>query len=114
MKKSKIIGTDVSLKVCKQEGYMMLDTEGHKRLDVNHQYRVFCQLPSHMQEQFVKTAMGVDTICSWKDVQSIYLKHKEDIDRFDDNMPAIMGAAEPSLYDLLRACDTIHGYCGLP
>lgn len=35
MKTKNIIGTDISLKTCKEEGYLMLDTEGDKIMNVN-------------------------------------------------------------------------------
>lgn len=113
MKTKNIIGTDVSLKECEREGYLMLDTEGHETLDPNHQYHVFATLPAHMQRPFVKKAMAVDTTYSWNDAMRVYQQHKESIDKLADNMPDIMRTKEPGHYDLLNACDTINAYCGL-
>lgn len=108
MKSKKIIGTDVSLGVCKGEGYMMMDTEGAVKLDPEKQYRVFCYCPSWVQEGTI----AIDERISFNELLEIYNKHKSGIDSFADDMPSIMENSNDSLYDLLRAADTINMYCG--
>lgn len=110
MKTKNIIGLDV-LKVCKQEGYMMLDTLGDKILDQNKQYPVFCYFPSHIKE--LKKELAINTTYSWNEAIERYRKNKNEIDSFADDMPAIMSTQEPKLSDLLAAADTINGCFGL-
>lgn len=106
MKTKNIIGTDASLEICKGEGYMMMDTLGDKKLDVDKHYPVFNYWPD-------THTLDVNTTYSWKDAQEKYMRHKEGIDKFADDMPARMLTKEPSFNDLLQAVDTLSHYCGL-
>ena len=106
MKTKNIIGTDVSLDVCKGEGYMMMNTLGDKKLDVDKSYPVFSYWPG-------TDTLDVDTTYSWKDALEKYERHKTGIDRFADDMPERMKTKDPSFNDLLQATDTISHYCGL-
>jgi hypothetical protein len=112
------IGTDVSLKVCKQEGYLMMQFDARKKFNPETDYNIFGYYPDYVISEakgtIPKDALIVDTVISWKELQAIYAKHKEGIDKFSDDMPEIMSKGNPDFYDLLNAAATVNSYCGLP
>lgn len=114
MKDKNIIGTDISLEVCRGEGYMMLDTEGHKKLDPNYPYRVFCTYPAYLESEGLDiSGFAIETRVSWTDALEMYDRHKESIDSYADDMPDLMSTKEPDFWHLVSACSTINSYCGL-
>jgi hypothetical protein len=112
------IGTDMSLKECKKEGYLMLQYDARKKFDTKQAYNVFAYCPAFIieesQGEIDKNALIVDTVVSWEDLQEIYQKHKDGIDKFATDVPELMSKKEPDFYDLLFVASTINAYCGLP
>jgi len=117
MKTENIIGTDASLNECRSEGYLMMDTEGHRELKRDYSYRIFAYYPEYFiaESRIKKDSLRIDTTYSWNDILERYSipKYKEGIDKFADYMSERMQTKNPSFYDLLSACDSVNAYCGL-
>lgn len=105
---AKIIGTDVSLQVCKSEGYLMVKKNGP--FNPSKQYRIFGYFPSYTH---LKGQIAIDTNISWDELTEIYEANKQGIDSFSDDMPQLMSIKEPTYYSLVSAASTINSYCGL-
>lgn len=109
-RKTPAIGTDVSLEVCRNEGYLMVQPAGRFKQDK--QYRVFAYW-AHWQGENSDRALAIDTTFSWNDAKRIYEAHKAGLDSFADDMAALMATEKPGYYDLIQAASTINPYCGL-
>ncbi len=81
------IGTDISLKVCSEEGYLMMDykarelvTKGKLNPDVS--VRFFAHVPPYVEERYVgyPITLVTDAYLSANDVWELYLHDKEGID----------------------------------
>lgn len=106
----KTIGTDVSLNVCKNEGYLMIQFDGIKKFNPNTKYRIFGYMPAYIDNNKNRKPI-LSVYVSWKELEETYQQNKQGIDSFADDMPSVM--AEPSIYNLLNAASTINSYCGL-
>ena len=111
------IGTDVSLKECSQEGYLMMDfkkreliTKGKLNPDVNVHF--LAHVPPYINERYVGVPIELhtDSIMSANDVWELYQKHQKSIDE-----TCGMDAREfPTCeYTLLSLASDVNGYCGL-
>lgn len=112
-----IIGTDISLDECKREGYMMMEYEEGSVFDKDKQYDIFCYYPEYLIKEskgtFLEGAKAIDTTVSWNECLRLYKKHETGINKFADDMKAIMRKHKPLFSDLLAAADTLNIYCGL-
>jgi hypothetical protein len=112
----KTIGTDVSLSVCKKEGYLMLRFDARKKFSAEESYNVFGYYPDYAIRDskgvIPKDSLILDTWVSWNALKEQYIKHKEGIDSFADDMPELM-QSKPDYYSLLNAASTINSYCGI-
>lgn len=118
--KNEIIGTDISLDVCKAEGYLMVETQGE--FQASHAYRVFAYFPEWQTKTVYADRLAasgeeifaVDTRISWDEAKRIFEANREALSAFADDMPSLMSTATPTYYTLVQAADTINGYQGLP
>lgn len=106
-----IIGTDLSLSVCKAEGYGMLEYNGRKRFSPSEYYRYFNHWPEYVNPELVGSEIQTDTRISWNDLIDIYNRNKQALDSFADDLPVL--TTKPGYYNLLHLADTINAYQGL-
>lgn len=110
--KNNIIGTDISIDVCKAEGYMMADTNGEIKPDPKQYYRVFCYYPEYVDAPNPENP-ATDTLISWENLKETYQRHKKGIDSYADDMPETMNTDQPTWGAFINAASTINSYCGL-
>lgn len=118
----KIVGTDISLDVCRAEGYLMMQYDGRKKFDKQEMYRVFRTLPDYIQEEIYgakkmseipeQEKYATDTLISWEDTVEIYMRHKKEIDDFAETNKHV-NFDNPDHQDLLWLADNVDAYCGL-
>lgn len=100
-----IIGTDISLEICKNEGYFMLETDGEFNLDK--EYRIFAYYPLYSNIE----GIAVEGYYSWNELYKKYVENKEQLDRFADDLSEISKHAD--YYSLLHIADSVHMFLGL-
>lgn len=121
------VGTDVSLKTCRQEGYMMVEfnvrdlyPNGRKNgIDKDAQVRFFSHLPSYILYEIygTETPIGVSTIheeryLSANDLWGMYLKHMESIDKMCGFEVGERLFPENE-HDLVSLASDVSDYCGI-
>lgn len=105
-----IIGTDVSLAICKVEGYLMVEYDGRKKFDRTEYYRVFRHYPEHIVD--AAGQIMLDTYVCFDDLVETYNENKSDLDDFAET-GAHIDFTTPTWHDLLFLADDIDGYMGL-
>lgn len=110
-----IIGTDVSLTVCKEEGYLMMEFDGRKKFDPDRQYRVFAYLPSYIAEEIGvdPNTTHIDTEISFNDLVEDYERNEIALNRYGETDKWV-NFENPNYHDFLILADDINGYKGLP
>jgi hypothetical protein len=112
--KNQIIGTDVSLEVCKNEGYLMVKTDGIFSPDV--QYNVFAYFPDYMFSETNNLIedgdKSTDEFISLVELLELYAKHKESIDKFCGDSYSL-NASDYNYGSFLSLADVVNVYCGL-
>lgn len=115
------IGTDMSLKTCWEEGYMIMDFKvkelfpnGRKNALDKDAYARFYRSDGHMLENWCIVKM-LDTHYSYSDLLELYQSHKEGVDSFcgytpDNPRPNI---DNPREYDMLNLASDLDAWCGL-
>lgn len=109
-----IIGTDVSIKECKDSGYMMIQYDGRKKFNQNEYYTFIQYLPDYIRKESHLTLAQAKqwTTANVKDIWELYQDHKTGIQSFADyhveNMEDIK-----DYYDLLNLADIVNAYCGI-
>lgn len=104
-----IIGTDISLSVCKAEGYLMIEFNGRKKFDRKEYYRVFAHAPDYLD---LDNKIILDTLVSFDDLKEVYDRFAEDLNSFAETSTHV-DFEKPTINDLLSlACD-INSYTGL-
>lgn len=106
----KTIGTDLSLDVCKAEGYMMMQYDARKKFNKDEYYRLFNYYPEYCED--VAGTMLTDTMQNWSNLVEIYEQHKEGINSFAETDQHV-NFNDPDYYDFLTLADEINAYCGL-
>ena len=116
-----VIGTDVSLKTCRSEGYLMMEFKKKSlmpkgKLNPECNVRFFRHCPGYCLEEMYGTdnPVGVKTIqldvqLNANDIWEIYLNHKDNIDRFIGSVPTFPANER----DLISLAYDVEGYCGL-
>jgi hypothetical protein len=122
------IGTDVSLKVCDEEGYTVIDFKvkelfpnGRKNpLDKDSYVNITQSCPLYLRDQMVTdsnpfgTKKLLDEEYSFNDLLEIYLEHKESIDSLcgigQERGGWHLELESPDEYDLLNLADAIMAY----
>lgn len=107
----KTIGTDMSLDVCKQEGYLMVKFDNSKEFDRSENYNVFAYMPAYATEG-TKPEKIVDTFVSFDELAITYLRNRERINSFADT-DSNVDFNSPTIYDLLNLASDINAYQGL-
>jgi hypothetical protein len=109
-----IIGTDVSIRECKDSGYMMIQFDGRKKFNQNECYTFIQYLPDYVREESHLTMEQAKqwTTANTMDIWETYENHKAAIQSFADyhieNITDIK-----SYYDLLTLADIVNAYCGI-
>lgn len=108
-----VIGSDVSLDVCINEGYLMLNKNG--KFNYNACYSVFAFVPDYIMAKSNETEHSLITNTSISVVEAIeiYKRFKLGIDSFIGDTHSTNKSDYKSYYDLLSLCDSINPYCGL-
>jgi hypothetical protein len=104
---STTIGLDVSLDVCKAEGYMMLDFD--KEFTPDESFRVF----SHYPEYTGLPGLRVDTLVTFNELVDWYKQNKKSCDSYAETDKYI-NFDNPNEYDLLNLASDLDGAVGLP
>jgi len=111
------IGTDVSLKECSNEGYLMMDfkkreliTKGKLNPDVNVHF--LAHVPPYVNERYVGETIGLhtDAKMSANDVWELYMEHQKSVDETCGMEPREFPTCE---YSLLSLASDVNAYCGL-
>ena len=110
------IGTDLSLKVCSEEGYLMMDfkkrelvTKGKLNADVNVHF--LAHLPPYIEERYVGQPITLitDVHLSANDIWEKYIAHKESI----DETCGLSHEFPTCPHSLLSLASDVDAYCGL-
>lgn len=112
--KLETIGTDVSIEVCKNEGYLMLDWNPSIPFDPETPYNVYAFYPDYIREEFNisdETKM-LDTFISFNALLEIYDRHKEGVNSFAETDETV-NFKNPGIYDLLNLASDLNAYCGI-
>jgi hypothetical protein len=105
-----IKGIDISLRVCKLEGYPMIEYDARKAFDVNTGYRIFCYFPQYCKKDLKGLRTNVNY--SFNDLKGMYLDEKDDIDSCCSTN-TIVNFENPSYTDFLNLANDIMSYSGL-
>lgn len=110
--KNKIIGTDVSLEVCKNEGYLMLEMDG--KFTPDKYIRLFRHYPDYCIEEspYLAEKMILDGKFTLDQLIEIYQSKKASIDKFT-GMEYSIKSKEYDYYSFLSLADSIDSYLGL-
>lgn len=103
--KTKTIGTDMSLDVCNDEGYLQMETSG--KFNPETPYRIFCTFPEHTG----LTGYRVDCPYSWNDLIKKYEARKDEMIKDYEDIQLIV--ATPNFYSMLQLADSISFYTEL-
>jgi hypothetical protein len=108
----KTIGTDVSLEVCRNEGYTMIQFDARKKFNSKSGYRVFAHLPKYAREGYVgeKTIM-YDTETTFEEMKEHYLENKDGFNSFSETNIHV-DFDNPSHYDFLNLASDLMAYGG--
>jgi len=109
-----IIGIDLSLTTCVDEGYMQMRYDGRKKFNPTTQYDVFQTYPDYIREEqnLSKDTLILDTCCSLEDLLELYIRHKDGV----DSMTCSSHSLDPLTYDydqFLFLADELDSYCGI-
>lgn len=104
----KIIGTDISLDVCKEEGYMMMEYDARKKFDRTKEYRTFCHFPVYTHLEGFRT----NSFYSFDELVKIYEKDKEGLNSSSETDKSV-NFDNPDYHDFLNLASDIQFYRGL-
>ncbi|RLA62118.1 MAG: hypothetical protein DRQ78_08280 [Epsilonproteobacteria bacterium] len=111
------IGTDISIEVCRAEGYMVMDYPVHdfRKNSCTTDCRFTKSYPDYIREEMGwsvgQPIMILDVYLNWEDLYEMYLENKESIDHFIGG--EYFETNNPSPYNLLNLASDIDMYCGL-
>lgn len=103
-----LVGTDVSIEVCKNEGYLYVNFNT-KEFKKDKEYRVMRKFPSWDK---LKGQYHTDVFISWNDVLELYLDDKKSIDSFAETCNHV-DFENPTIWDFVNLCDDVSSYKGL-
>jgi hypothetical protein len=106
----KTIGIDVSLDVCKAEGYTMIQFDARKKFNPDQQYRIFEYYPEYCEGYGGK--LKADTLCSFNDLRELYERHEKGCNSFAETNKFV-NFETPDYYDFLNLASDLLAYCGL-
>lgn len=104
-----ILGIDVSIEVCKAEGYTMIEYDARKKFNADTEYRIFNTYPEwHENHGEVMT----ENYLSFNDLKESYLEDKKGIDSFAETNIHV-NFENPNYYDFLNLASDLLQYKGL-
>ena len=108
------IGTDISLDVCKAEGYLMMEFDARKKFSPTRQYKFIAYYPEYIRIESIYESdqYMVNTEASLSYIWEYYSKHKTDIDEFADVNYNSMDYIKDE-YNLLYFADSVNAWCGI-
>lgn len=120
------IGTDMSLKVCLEEGYTVMDFKvrelfphGRKNgIDKGRAVRFSASVPAYARKSMAVRGdpFGMrrlwEAFLSWDDLTELYLPRKAGVDSFAGGCP-VSDMENPDEYEMLNLADILNAYCGL-
>jgi len=109
-KEMKTIGTDVSLSVCKAEGYTMIQFDARKKFDENRQIRIFSYYPEYCEGY--SGQIMTDTNYSFVELKETYERYKQGMDSCCET-GKFVNFEKPTYKDFLFLASDISSYCGL-
>lgn len=110
LKTMRTIGTDISLDVCKAEGYMMIQFDARKKFKKDEEYRIFAHAPDYIEE--LKNEVLIDVFYSFNELLEMYEEDKESINNCCETDKHI-NFDSPNFYDFLNLSCDINSYKGL-
>ena len=115
-----LIGTDIDLDTCIEEGYTMIEFDRSKLfpngkiLDKECYVNAIFPTPKYILEEMNITENEDHTHkninVTWNEVYEIYLNSKESIDSFCGQS---LSTNNPNEYDLVYLISTVDSYCGI-
>lgn len=105
----KIIGTDVSLDVCKAEGYTMIEFDARKKFRKDRYIRIFDFIPDYCE---TAGDINTDVELTFDDLVELYNEDKESIDIFAETNKHV-NFDSPTEYDFLNLASDLISYKGL-
>ena len=106
----KTLGTDISIDVCKAEGYTMIQFDARKKFNRTKEYRIFNYYPEYCEG--LNNEINTDTFCSFDELVEKYNKDKQSIDSFAETNQYV-NFETPDYYDFLNLASDLLAYCGL-
>lgn len=103
-----LVGTDVSIEVCKNEGYLYVNFNT-KEFKKDKEYRVMRKFPIWDE---LKGQYHTDVFISWNDVVELYLEDKNSIDEFAETCNYV-DFENPTIEDFVNLCSDVSSYKGL-
>jgi hypothetical protein len=104
------IGTDISLDVCKAEGYMMIQFDARKKFKKDEEYRIFAHAPDYIEE--LKNEVLIDVFYSFNELIEMYEEDKKSIDQCCGT-ERDLDFNNPNFFDFLNLASDINSYKGL-
>lgn len=114
------IGTDCSLRVCREEGYTVMDfspkllfPRGRKGgIDKDCPVVFSASLPEYLDPD-PKRGRAWEAEWTWHELITCYERHKKSVDETCDFEHCSPSFENPTEYDVLRLGDSIHAVVGL-
>lgn len=103
-----LVGIDVSIDVCKNEGYLYVNFNT-KEFKKDKEYRVMRKFPIWDD---LKGQYHTDVFISWDDVLELYLDDKKAIDDFAETCNFV-NFENPTINDFVNLCSDVSSYKGL-
>ena len=102
-------GTDISLRVCREEGYAIVTHYG-KKLKPEKEYRVEIYNPHGKKKSYF-----LDTEISYKNLWEQFQEKGKRIKEYCDfeNCPFPSPKEDPSFMDMAHLAQTLYYYCGV-
>jgi len=113
------IGTDVSIKECRDSGYTVMDfkvkglyPDGRKNgIDINYPARFTVSMPLYARRGYIgEKIIYIDVLLSWADLWEVYTENKKSIDSMIGGKHENNNIGE---YELLNLASDIDSYMGL-
>ena len=108
-----LVGTDGSIRTCKDEGYLMMDYDGRRRFSHAQDVKFIRYLPADCRQEGQKQDYGLQwTRLDAADLWEIYQHHKSGVDSCCDcNFQSIDEI--DGYFPMLHLADNIDAYCGI-
>ena len=108
------IGMDVSIEVCRDEGYMVMDYPVHKfkKDPTTTDCRFTTSWPDYLRDGRVgEKVILLDMWLNWEDLWEMYIDSQKGIDSMIGGNHKETDSPEP--FDLLNLASDLNAYCGM-